>query len=89
MKIKVTQKDIDKGSKGSCYECPIAHAFKREVKNKIRYAFAVNADSIDLVTKDYRRYIYALPKEAKKFIQRFDNDQPVKPFTFEIEKDLK
>jgi hypothetical protein len=89
MKIIVTQKDIDKGLKSSCYECPIARAFKREVKNEIRYGFAVNADSIDHFTKDDKWYIYALPKEAKKFIRRFDHDQPVKPFTFEIEKDLK
>jgi hypothetical protein len=84
MIIQVTQKDIDKGLKSSCYECPIAHAFKRKVK--IRYGFAVNADSIDHFTKDTKWYIYALPKEAKKFIQRFDRDQPVKPFTFEAQK---
>jgi hypothetical protein len=86
MKIIVTQKDIDKGVKSSCYECPIARAFKRKVKNKIRYGFAVNSESIEHFTKDMW-YIYALPKEAKKFIQRFDHDQPVKPFTFEAQKD--
>jgi nitrate/TMAO reductase-like tetraheme cytochrome c subunit len=89
MKIEVTQKDIDKGLRSSCYECPIAHAFKRKVKNKIRYGFAVNADSIDLVTKDFKWYIHALPKKAQTFIKRFDDGKPVKPFTFEIEKDLK
>jgi nitrate/TMAO reductase-like tetraheme cytochrome c subunit len=88
MKITVTQKDIDKGLKSSCYECPIAHALKRKVKNKIRYGFAVNADFIDL-TKDNKWWIYALPKKAQTFIKRFDDGKPVKPFTFEIEKDLK
>jgi hypothetical protein len=85
MKIIVTQKDIDKGLKSSCYECPIAHAFKRKVKNRIRYSFAVNSESIEYVTKDLW-CSYALPKEAKRFIQRFDRDQPVKPFTFETQK---
>jgi nitrate/TMAO reductase-like tetraheme cytochrome c subunit len=88
MKIIVTQKDIDKGLKSSCYECPIAHAFKRKLKNKVPCGVAVNAENVyhfDGKSLDK----YNLPKEAKKFIQRFDNDQPVKPFTFEIEKDLK
>ena len=83
MKITVTQKDIDKGLKSNCYECPIAHAFKRKFKNQIRYGFAVNAESIEHFTKDMW-YSYTLPKKAKKFIQRFDSDQPAKPFTFEI-----
>jgi len=85
MKITVTQKDIDKGLKSSCYECPIAHAFKRKVKNQIRYGFAVNSASIEYLTEDMW-HRYALPKEAKQFIQRFDCDQPVKPFTFEVQK---
>jgi len=85
MKIKVTQKDIDKGLKSNCYECPIAHAFKRKVKNQIRYGFAVNSEFIEYLTKDMR-YSYPLPKEAKLFIQRFDRDHPVKPFTFEARK---
>ena len=85
MIIQVTQKDIDKGLRSSCYECPIAHAFKRKVKNRVRYGFAVNSESIEHLTKDMW-YSYALPKEAKRFIQRFDRDQPVKPFTFEAQK---
>jgi hypothetical protein len=85
MKIEVTQKDIDKGHRSSCYECPIAHAFKRKVKNKIRYGFAVNSECIEYLTKDMW-YSYNLPKKAKLFIQRFDRDYPVKPFTFEARK---
>jgi hypothetical protein len=89
MIIQVTQKDIDKGLKSSCYECPIALAFKRKVKNQILFGYAVNYESIDHFTKDNKWYIYALPKKAQTFIKRFDGGKPVEPFTFEIEKDLK
>ena len=88
MKIKVTQKDIDKGLKSTCYYCPVALAFKRKIKSEIPCGVAVNAKNIHhFHGKSWDRY--NLPKEAKKFIQRFDNDQSVKPFSFEIKKDLK
>lgn len=85
MKITVTQKDIDKGLKSTCYYCPIALAFKRKIKSEIPCGVAVNAKNVHhFHGKSWERY--NLPKEAKKFIQKFDNDQPVKPFTFEIKK---
>ena len=85
MKIEVTQKDIDKGLKSTCYYCPIALAFKRKIKSEIALGVAVNAKNVHhFHEKSWHRY--DLPKEAKKFIQRFDSDQPVKPFTFEIKK---
>jgi len=88
MKIIVTQKDIDKGLKSTCYYCPVALAFKRKIKSEIPCGVAVNAKNIHhFHGKSWDRY--NLPKEAKKFIQRFDNDQSVKPFSFEIKKDLK
>jgi lysophospholipid acyltransferase (LPLAT)-like uncharacterized protein len=88
MIIQVTQKDIDKGLKSTCYYCPVALAFKRKIKSEIPCGVAVNAKNIHhFHGKSWDRY--NLPKEAKKFIQRFDNDKPVKPFSFEIKKDLK
>ena len=85
MRIEVTQEDIDRGLKSSCYECPIAYAYKRKVKNKIRLGFSVGTEYIDhFVGESQDRYM--LPKEAKKFIRRFDQDQPVRPFSFEIKK---
>ena len=85
MKIEVTQKDIDKGLKLTCYYCPIALAFKRKVKSEIRCSVAVKTKKVHyFYGKSW--VSYDLPKEATKFIQRFDNDEPVKPFTFEIKK---
>jgi hypothetical protein len=85
MKIKVTQKDIDKGLRSSCYYCPIAHAFKRAVKNNIRYGCCIGSNYI-VHCPDGKWNRYELPKEARKFIKRFDHCQPVEPFSFEIKK---
>jgi hypothetical protein len=85
MKIKVTQKDIDKGVRSSCYCCPIAHAFKRAVKNNNELDCCVTSSYI-VYRPDDKRDRYKLPKEARKFIKRFDHCQPVEPFSFEIKK---
>jgi hypothetical protein len=88
MKIKVTLKDIEEGYRGSCYDCPIAHAFKREVKTTSHTGLTVGAARI-LHREACTWNAYTLPKKAQTFIKRFDNGKPVEPFTFEIEKDLK
>ena len=88
MKIKVTQKDIEEGFRGSCYDCPIARAFKREVKPTSHIQLNVGAERI-LHREVYSWDSYTLPEKAQTFIKRFDDGKPVKPFTFEIEKDLK
>jgi hypothetical protein len=88
MKIKVTLKDIEEGYRGSCYECPIALAFKREVKPTSQIGLNVGAARI-LHREVHEWDTYTLPKKAQTFIKRFDGGKPVKPFTFEIEKDLK
>jgi hypothetical protein len=85
MKIIVTQKDIDKGVPSSCYECPIAYAFKRAVKNNIRYGCCIGSNYI-VHCPDGKWNRYELPKEARKFIKHFDNSKPVEPFSFELKK---
>ena len=88
MKIKVTLKDIEEGYRGSCYDCPIALAFKREVKTTSHTGLSIGAERI-LHREVHEWDTYTLPKKAQTFIKRFDDGKPVKPFTFEIEKDLK
>ena len=103
MKIKVTNQDIKEGFRGSCYDCPVALAFKREVKTAFqnghafsrsgRYVSAQIGPNVGAERILYREVhewdSYTLPKKAQTFIKRFDDGKPVKPFTFEIEKDLK
>ena len=88
MKIKVTQKDIEEGYRGSCHDCPVALAFKREVKTAFEIGLSVGAERI-LHREVHEWDTYTLPKRAQTFIKRFDNGKPVEPFTFEIKKDLK
>ena len=82
MKIEVTQKDIDNGVQGECQSCPIALAFKRNSNIKRVY---VNTKSIDVLHYGIGVKSYELPKKAKTFIKRFDRQEPVKPFSFELE----
>ena len=84
MKIEVTQKDINKGLPGEYALCPIALAFKRRTNFKQVY---VNSKSIEVVyTAQKINYdkTYMLPKKAQTFIKRFDRQESVKPFSFEL-----
>ena len=82
MKIEVTQKDIDKGVQGECQLCPIALAFKRNSNIKRVY---VNTKSIEVLHRETGAKSYELPKKAQTFVKRFDRQEPVKPFSFELE----
>lgn len=83
MKIEVTQKDIDNGVQGECQSCPIALAFKRTSNSKRVY---VNTKSIDVCHRGNQGVkTYELPKKAQTFVKRFDRQEPVKPFSFELE----
>jgi hypothetical protein len=86
MKIEVTQQDIDKGLSNNCFLCPIAHAVKRKMNTD---CILVYCDRISVMSTIFSSYFYKLPKKAQTFIKQFDDGKPVKPFTFEIEKDLK
>ena len=81
--IEVTDDDIFDGIKSSCHSCPIALAATR-----INVARIISVNSSTMVVRNsYARnsdYIL-LPIEAIDFIEAFDADQKVEPFSFEIE----
>ena len=76
MNIKVTQEHIDKGIRGKCRLCPIALAIKDEIGKIVM----VNVFDVDIDGQVIR-----LPTTAFDFVQRFDADLKVSPFTFELE----
>ena len=82
MKIEVTLKDIKNGVQGKCTLCPIALAFKRSTNFERVY---VNCTSIGVLQYGKGLKIYKLPKKAQTFVNRFDRQEPVKPFSFELE----
>jgi hypothetical protein len=79
MKIKVTQEDIDNGQRKSCSCCPVALAMKRVLDIDVKVG-----DNKFVLTSSDEFTILELPKEARIFIDAFDNDELVEPFEFEI-----
>lgn len=78
MKVKVTQEDIQHGERESMEACPIGQALRRryaEVRVCVNHVFLDTGRTGQIV---------ALPKEAQRFIQRFDAKRDVKPFTFDL-----
>ncbi len=77
MRIEVTAEDIEKGEPRSSCSCPVTLAIRR-------------ATMIDFVMTGYLRINIGhciklfSPDAVKKFISAFDNDEPVKPFEFDL-----
>lgn len=76
VKVEVTKRDIRLGCHNG-YECPITRAVRRAARKR------------DVFTERRRVLIgdarAQLPLDAIDFIYRFDRDEPVEPFSFEIE----
>ncbi len=81
--IEVTDDDISDGVPLLTHSCPIALAAKR-----INLAKVISVGGhFAYVRNGYSSYpaIVTLPIEAIDFISAFDSNQPVEPFSFEIE----
>jgi hypothetical protein len=88
--VQVTQEDIADGERYACCECPVALALKRATGRewfvtgvflnllKPGQSFTDSGVAAVELTLD-------TPQEVKTFIHAFDENDPVKPFTFEIE----
>lgn len=77
VKIEISKFDIKKGKIGQVSSCPIALAIKRKLK------------ATDLYVGDCANFRYKgteywadLPDKAHNFINRFDHNLKVKPFSF-------
>lgn len=81
--IEVTQQDIDdglkKGWKRRCNTCPIALAASRALGTECMASADWGITPVGTITH------YRLPDIAMEFIDAFDAELPVKPFTFEID----
>lgn len=74
--ITVAQQHINKGIRRYDCGCPIALALIEQCMTpqvRVRGMFA-----------DIAQHNVKLPKRAQKFICDFDNERPVKPFTFRV-----
>lgn len=82
MQIRVTEKHIKEGIKGSCKSCPIAVAVLETVGDA--KAVNVGGSVAFIYDEDWVRQTSPLPLEAETFISEFDQGFKVKPFTFEL-----
>lgn len=75
--IQIKQEHIDKGKINSFSECPVALACQEQ----LGVDEDVQVSNIDLRVglKDYE-----LPVNARKFIEMYDAELPVKPFDMDI-----
>lgn len=81
MRILITQEDINKGQRKNPFECPIAKALKRIIKNSEIVVFSYN-----VTVDDFRLY----PKDRKTFqdfIYNYDRGKPVKPLVIDFYKE--
>jgi len=80
MNIHVTQKDIDKGTRGDPGACAVALALTRETGQ-----YWMVDGSFLRVCKEGAFTLYrATPPEVSLFIRKFDGLHPVAPFTFKL-----
>ncbi len=82
MIIKVTQEDIDGGTRGESETCAISRAV-----NRLTAGHAETGDDtirIYPAKEAYKPLDYDLPEDAKQFVSRFDKGHPVSPFAFEL-----
>lgn len=78
IQVEVTQEHIDKGTSADCYACPIALAMTE---------LGLENVMVDTGTFCYGRFYlgYSTPGiEAQSFISKFDDGEPVQPFTFPL-----
>ena len=81
IRVNVTQRDIDKGRKRSCYSCPIATSLRRR-----GWYPTVGATHLSIDTgTDYLPDL-PLPKKAQRFIRTFDRcRRDAQPFSFTLD----
>lgn len=86
MLISVTQGDIERGYQGSPSSCPIARAIRRHVGRENMDIMVRPCGLTGRWMAGYRlRQTVWIPEEAGDFAHRFDNGDPVQPFSFTLD----
>lgn len=77
LKINVTASDIALAKKRDCRKCPVARAINRHLGRKVARVHGDGTITIDKKYYDLRSVI--------KFVEKYDKDIIVRPFSFYIE----
>jgi hypothetical protein len=86
--VQVTAQDISEGKQKSCLWCPVAIASARALSLGDGRFVTVLPSAITI----YERHLNARvatwrpPESVARFINDFDSDHPVEPFTFAAER---
>lgn len=85
--VSVTQEHIDDGIPSDCSACPVAKA----ICGAVDFTFGW-VDVYPFIDKYYMLFMSAvfdkfaiIPSIAEEFIVKFDNDEEVEPFEFDID----
>lgn len=82
VKVTVTKRDIQRGKTEEPKLCPIALAIKRVVPPRVTKVWeGVMRECVDW-DGAFVEALSDLPQKATKFIDRFDDEEQVKPFSF-------
>lgn len=81
MILVVNKRNIKMGVRGDCENCPIALALKRTFKTK---DVLVGLNEPYYVTQDNEMVNFKITKSMERFIERFDEEKPVKPSRFRL-----
>lgn len=86
MVIRVTKTDIKRGQPSIDDNCPVARALRRQVSPRRKFAVD-GAEAIVLTASGERRLAtIKMPKKVNVFINAFDSNDDVRPFTFVIRR---
>lgn len=79
--VRITQDDIDRGSRYKADCCPVALTLKRMGFSAIN----VWGDRTSFLDPQADEFIHrSLPQEATEFVRAFDNKKSVKPIRFHL-----
>lgn len=79
MRVTVSQAHIDRGTPLTCGFCPLALALQEQTGERWHVIAPFAVPNVRLCDATAR---VPLPPEATRFIERFDGDLPVEPFSF-------
>ena len=88
LKVYVTQDQINNGCPRTADNCPATQALWSPLKHFSIVTGITTTPILICIWLDYKFTAIPTPLKVKKFIDAFDNDKKVKPFSFKIKIDF-
>ena len=84
MKVTVNEYHIEKGRRGKADECPVAMA----INNRAECFGASVAIGVIVFLRNKKRWRATVPLDVRHWIGRFDRNEHVQPFSFNLHPTL-